>query len=56
VDLPFDPEREPLDVGRIMGAIREQNRLDRERGILTEEELDAVAQQRIRRLAETPAA
>jgi hypothetical protein len=52
VDLPFDPEREPLDVGRIMGAIREQNRLERARGILTDEDLDAVAQQRIRRLAE----
>lgn len=51
-ELPFDPEREPLDVARIMGAIRERNRLDRERGTLTEEELDAVAQQRIRRLAE----
>jgi len=52
VDLPFDPEREPPDVARIMGAIREQNRLGRERGLLTEEELDEVAHKRIRRLAE----
>ncbi len=29
VELPFDPEREPLDVVRIMGALREQGRLDR---------------------------
>jgi hypothetical protein len=52
VDLPFDPEREPLDVVRIMGAIRELNRRDRERGLLTDEELDAAAQRRIRRLVE----
>jgi hypothetical protein len=52
VDLPFDPEQEPLDVARIMGAIREQNRLLRERGLLTDEELDEIARQRIRRLTE----
>ena len=50
--LPFDPEREPLDVVRIMAAIREQNRLLREQGALTDEDLDDVARQRIRRLAE----
>jgi hypothetical protein len=50
--LPFDAEREPLDVVRIMAAIREQNRLLREGGALTDEDLDDVARQRIRRLAE----
>jgi hypothetical protein len=52
VDLPFDPEEPPLDVVRIMGAIREQNRLDRGRGVLTDEELGALARERIRRLTE----
>jgi hypothetical protein len=52
VELPFDPEREPLDVARIMGAIRERNRLEREKGALTEEELDAVARERLRSLVE----
>jgi hypothetical protein len=52
MDLPFDPEREPLDVARIMEAIREHNRLERERGGLTDEELDELARERIRRLAE----
>jgi len=52
VDLPFDPEREPPDVARIMGAIREHNRLERERGVLTDEELDDLARERVRRLAE----
>ena len=50
--LPFDAEREPLDVVRIMAAIREQNRLLREQGALTDEDLDEVARQRIRRLTE----
>ena len=50
--LPFDAEREPLDIVRIMAAIREQNRLLREQGALTDEDLDEVARQRIRRLTE----
>jgi hypothetical protein len=52
VELPFDPEREPLDVVRIMGALGELGRLDRERGLLTDEDLEAIAQQRIRGFAE----
>lgn len=52
VELPFDPEREPLDVERIMDALREQGRLDRERGVLTDEELETIAQDRIRAFAE----
>lgn len=52
VELPFDPEREPLDVVRIMDALREQGRRDRERGILTDEELEAIARERIRALVE----
>ena len=52
VQLPFDPESEPLDVARIVGAIREQVRSDREQGILTEEELDVLARDRIRALTE----
>jgi len=52
VDPLLDPDETPLDVVRIMGAIREQNRLDRERGVLTGEELEALARERIRRLTE----
>jgi len=52
VELPFDPESEPLDVVRIMGALREKSRLDRERGLLTAEELATIAEKRIRSLAE----
>ncbi len=52
VELPFDPETEPLDVVRIMGALRDRGRLDREMGILTDEQLEQVARERIRALAE----
>jgi hypothetical protein len=52
VELPFDPEAEPLDVARIVDALREQGRRDRERGLLTDEELDAIARERIRAFAE----
>ena len=43
----------PFDVVQIMSAIREQNRLSRERGILTEEELDEMARTRLRDFART---
>lgn len=52
VELPFDPETEPLDVVRIMGALRDRGRLDREMGILTEEQLEQIARERIRAFAE----
>jgi hypothetical protein len=52
VELPFDPETEPLDVVRIVEALREEGRRDRERGLLTDEALDAIAQERIRAFAE----
>ena len=52
VPLPFDPEREPLDVVRIVEALREQGRRDREQGLLTDEELDAIARERIRAFTE----
>lgn len=43
--------RAPIDVGRIMEGIREQNHLRRERGQFTDEELDELAQERYRRFA-----
>jgi len=52
VELPFDPESEPLDVVRIMDALRERGRRDREKGILTDEELATIAERRIRGFAE----
>ena len=50
--LPFDPEAEPLDVGRIMAAIRELSRKEPARGRLTEEEVEERAQARFRAFAE----
>jgi hypothetical protein len=49
--LPFDPEREPLDVGRIMEAIRELNR-HAPGGLLSDEELEDRALARFRAFAE----
>lgn len=43
--------RAEIDVGRIMDGIREQNRLRRERGLLTDEELEELARERYRRFA-----
>ncbi len=43
--------RAEIDVGRIMDGIREQNRLRRERGLFTEEELEELARERYRRFA-----
>jgi hypothetical protein len=43
--------RAPIDVGRIMDGIREQNRLRRERGQFTDEELEERAQERYRSFA-----
>ena len=42
-----------FDVVQIMSEIREQNRLKRERGILTEEELEERARARLREFAGT---
>jgi hypothetical protein len=42
----------PFDVVRIMQAIREENRRQRERGVYTEEELDELARERLRRAAD----
>lgn len=42
-----------FDVVQIMADIREANRLNRERGILTEEELDETARTRLREFAQT---
>ena len=42
-----------LNVVEIMSEIREQNRQKRERGILTEEELDGLARERLRAFAQT---
>ena len=42
-----------FDVVRIMSEIREANRVSRERGILTEEELDGLARERLRAFAQT---
>ena len=42
-----------FNVVQIMSEIREQNRLNRERGILTEEELDEMARTRLRDFAQT---
>jgi hypothetical protein len=42
-----------FDVVQIMSEIREENRLQRERGILTEEELDERARERLREFAQT---
>lgn len=43
--------RAEIDVGRIMEGIREQNRLRRERGLFTDEELEERARERYRRFA-----
>lgn len=43
--------RAEIDVGRIMDGIREQNRLRRERGLFTDEELEELARERYRRYA-----
>ena len=45
--------RPSFDVVQIMSSIREQNRQNRERGILTEEELDEMARTRLRDFAQT---
>jgi hypothetical protein len=45
--------RPSFNVVEIMQEIREQNRLKRERGILTEEELDEKARTRLREFAQT---
>ena len=50
--LPFDPESEPLDVVRIMDAIRGLNQQQRDQGRLTPEEVDAEARRRFRAWAE----
>jgi hypothetical protein len=42
-----------FNVVQIMADIREQNRLKRERGILTEEELDGLAREKLRAFAQT---
>jgi len=42
-----------FNVVEIMSEIREQNRQKRERGILTEEELDGLARERLRAFAQT---
>jgi hypothetical protein len=42
-----------FDVVQIMSSIREQNRLNRERGIFTDEELDEMARARLRAFAQT---
>jgi hypothetical protein len=42
-----------FDVVQIMAGVREANRLNRERGILTEEELDEMARARLREFAQT---
>jgi hypothetical protein len=42
-----------FDVVQIMSEIREANRLNRERGIFTEEELDELARARLRAFAQT---
>jgi hypothetical protein len=48
---PTSPAR--FDVVEIMSGIREENRLKRERGIFTEEELDDLARARLRDFAQT---
>jgi hypothetical protein len=45
--------RPSFDVVQIMRDIREQNRLNRERGIFTREELDELARERLRGFAQT---
>ena len=45
--------RPSFDVVQIMSSIREENRLKRERGIFTEEEMDAMARARLRDFAQT---
>jgi len=45
--------RPSFNVVQIMSSIREQNRQKRERGILTEEELDEMARTRLRDFAQT---
>jgi hypothetical protein len=52
IELPFDPETEPLDVARIMSAIRDQNRRLREQGFFTSEELEQIVHERIRAFAD----
>jgi hypothetical protein len=42
-----------FDVVQIMSAIREQNRLNRERGVFTDEEVDELARARLRAFAQT---
>ena len=48
---PAGPTR--FDVVQIMSEIREANRVNRERGIFTEEELDDLARTRLREFAQT---
>jgi len=48
--MTFPPH---FNVVQIMSEIREQNRLNRERGIFTEEELDDLARARLRDFAQT---
>ena len=48
---PTRPAR--FDVVQIMSEIREANRLNRERGIFTEEEIDEMARKRLRDFAQT---
>jgi hypothetical protein len=45
--------RPSFNVVEIMSAIREENRVQRERGILTEEELDERVRERLRGFAQT---
>ena len=51
VDDLLSLEIEPLDVARIMRAIDERNRGFRERGVFTDEELEAMARERFRAFA-----
>jgi hypothetical protein len=48
---PASPAR--FDVVEIMSGIREANRVNRERGIFTEEEIDEMARTRLRDYAQT---
>ena len=43
----------PFDVVQIMSGIREANRVNRERGVFTDEELDELARARLRAFAQT---
>jgi hypothetical protein len=51
LELSFDPEKD-LDVTRIMSAIGDRHRRNREGGLFTDEELEELAQARLRAFAE----